>query len=162
MPRGGRRPGAGGKKGNFNAMKGGAYSRRMKFALATLLTVPEYRELIRSLHMAGEEARKDVTDLLLATSRLLYDRPVNEELRKLVDKAAANYIDRVGPRAARAGVRHKLRALGVDEIARQPKPPVRVSRRKPATADPVFQEFARLLTGVTFDNPSPPAERPPG
>ena len=147
MPRGGRRPGAGAPKGNFNGLKGGAYSRRMRFALATLLSVPEYRQVVRLLHTAGEQAHRDFTELVLASTRMLYDRPFRQELRVLVDRAATDYINRVGPDSARKAIRSYQRQLGVDDILKNPAGRKIISRRKVRTADPIFREFVRLMHG---------------
>ena len=69
MPRGGRRPGAGAPKGNFNAVKSGTSSRRLRIAMATMLAVPEYRHILRFLLTGGEKAHRDVTDLLIPSAR---------------------------------------------------------------------------------------------
>jgi hypothetical protein len=137
-------------------MKGGAYSRRMRFALMTLMSVPEYRHVIRMLHAGGEQAHRDVTELLLAATRLLYDRPVNDELRRLVDQAAAAYINRVGPVDARkaAGIYH--RKLGLDDLGRTPLGRNRIEKN----ADPVFREFARVLAGLKLAPPDEAAASP--
>ena len=147
MPRGGSRPGAGAPKGNFNGVKGGAYSRRMRFALAALLSVPEYRLIFKFLHTAGTEAHRDFTELLLASTRVIYDRPVTDELRDLIDRAASEYIARVGPVNARRAVREHVRSSGATDLLRARK---RISRSKLSANNPIFQEFARQLTGVDF------------
>jgi hypothetical protein len=149
MPRGGRRPGAGAPKGNFNAVKSGTSSRRMRFALTTLLAVPEYRHLIRFLLASGDNAYRDVTDLLLASARLLYDRPVRDDIRHLAEQAAARYVATVGPVDARKAVRTYHRTLRVDARGR-----TRIGRDRPETrADPAFSEFARLLLGINIPRP---------
>ena len=159
MPRGGRRPGAGAPKGNFNAVKGGAYSRRMRLAMAVLLTVPEYRLMLKFLHGAGAEAHRNFRDLMLATTRIVYDRPTSVEIRSLIDKAATKYVAQVGPVQARRAVNEHVRRTGADDLLRARK---RLSRRELSTNNPIVKEFARLLTGIDVgaDNQSP--EPPPG
>jgi hypothetical protein len=152
MPRGGRRPGAGAPKGNFNAVKSGTSSRRMRLALTTLLVMPEYRHLIRFLLTGGEQAHRDVTDLLIATARILWERPVREDLRKLAEQAAAKYVATVGAVNARKHVRYYQRALGVDDVGR-----LKLGRdRLKTSADPAFKEFVRLLLGIKFDDDNKP------
>lgn len=155
MPRGGRRPGAGAPKGNFNAVKGGAYSRRMRFAMAVLLTVPEYRLMLKFLHTAGEEAHRDFRDLMVATTRILYDQPTSAEIRALIDRAATRYVTEVGPVEARRALNEHVRRTGADDLLRARK---RLSRRELSTNNPIFQEFARLLTGVDLGADNQPCD----
>ena len=49
MPRGGRRPGAGAPKHNFNALKNGMYSDRMRRILVILLEHPLFRLLYKRI-----------------------------------------------------------------------------------------------------------------
>jgi hypothetical protein len=142
MPHGGRRPGAGAPKGNFNAAKGGAYSPRMRLALAALLSMPEYRAVIRALLSAGDEARHEFAELLVTSTRLLYERPLNDELRAAAARAGDKFVARVGPTAARKALRRKQHNLGVDAILPRAK-----RRRRTAKNNPVFREFADDVAG---------------
>ncbi len=153
MPRGGRRPGAGAPKGNFYAVKSGTSSRRMRLAFAALLAVPEYRHLVRFLLTSGEQAHRDVTDMLIASARLLYDRPVRDDIRQIVEQAAARYVTQVGPIDARKAVRAYHRKLALDARGR-----ITIGRDRPKTkADPGFATFLNLLLGI-----DPPGEETPG
>jgi hypothetical protein len=49
MPRGGKRPGAGGRPGNINALKTGEYSRRAKAIHKALAQAPAVIELVSNL-----------------------------------------------------------------------------------------------------------------
>jgi hypothetical protein len=56
MPRGGRRPGAGAPKGNFNAVRSGLRSRRMVMVYMALLEILEKRDATRKLALVMYEA----------------------------------------------------------------------------------------------------------
>ncbi|MBI5288417.1 MAG: hypothetical protein HY873_05550 [Chloroflexi bacterium] len=53
MPRGGRRPGAGAPKGNFNGVTNGASSVRLRMVYQAVLLYPDKPALIADLHRAG-------------------------------------------------------------------------------------------------------------
>jgi hypothetical protein len=55
MPRGGRRPGAGAPRGNFNALRHGSRSRssRVSELLGAFVSHPERRQLLGELYDAG-------------------------------------------------------------------------------------------------------------
>jgi len=53
MPRGGKRPGSGARKGNFNALKGGGNSARFMLVYFTLVEYPDKRALALLLRDAG-------------------------------------------------------------------------------------------------------------
>ena len=53
MPRGGRRPGAGARPGNFNAVRSGNHSPRLAMVYYRLLIEPDLRALARALYEAG-------------------------------------------------------------------------------------------------------------
>lgn len=53
MPRGGRRPGAGAPKGNFNAVRSGNRSRRMLMVYLALINHPDKRAIARELAEHG-------------------------------------------------------------------------------------------------------------
>ena len=53
MPRGGRRPGAGAPKGNFNAMRGGNHSYRLAMVLLRLLLEPDKQAIGWAMVDAG-------------------------------------------------------------------------------------------------------------
>lgn len=53
MPRGGKRPGSGAPKGNFNALKGGGNSARFMLVYLTLVEYPDKRGLALLLRDAG-------------------------------------------------------------------------------------------------------------
>jgi hypothetical protein len=57
MPRGGRRPGAGAPKGNFNAMKSGKFSPRVRGVIAALMLLPETRTVLLELGRRGISRR---------------------------------------------------------------------------------------------------------
>ena len=58
MPRGGPRPGAGAPRGNLNALKTGAHSRRFRAVIAALLTHPDTRRVLLTLN-GPKRARLD-------------------------------------------------------------------------------------------------------
>lgn len=53
MPRGGRRPGAGAPKGNFNAMRSGKYSKRLLLVLAASKVCLDKRAVFIELYEQG-------------------------------------------------------------------------------------------------------------
>lgn len=53
MPRGGKRPGAGAPKGNFNHLQRGNDSVRLRMVYLALLAYPDKRTLILDLRRAG-------------------------------------------------------------------------------------------------------------
>ncbi len=53
MPRGGKRPGAGAPKGNFNGMRTGNNSRRMQMVYLALLNHPDRNSVIWELYEQG-------------------------------------------------------------------------------------------------------------
>ena len=53
MPRGGKRPGAGAPKGNFNGLRTGKHSVRMDHALRLLNSLTDDKALAHELHHAG-------------------------------------------------------------------------------------------------------------
>jgi len=88
MPRGGKRPGAGAPRGNFNALKRGNHSPRVRFVLSLLRFLPEAREVaypaVRRagfyVPLPGKASRKtmfngDVRAVVDLLYPLLFDRP---------------------------------------------------------------------------------------
>ena len=59
MPRGGRRPGAGARKGNINALKHGRRSRRLNELGAQLAASPAVRQLLLRLASREESAARE-------------------------------------------------------------------------------------------------------
>jgi hypothetical protein len=53
VPRGGKRPGAGAPRGNFNGLRTGEHSTRMRMVFAAMINHADYRALARELHHAG-------------------------------------------------------------------------------------------------------------
>ncbi len=143
MPRGGRRPGAGAPRGNLNALNGGARSRRLGAVLAALLSEPEIRQIILGLLLGGEEAHREFRELVVTSARVLYERPVNEELRELANRAAAAHIERLGAVGIHDAVLRYRGQLGFEDLlpAADPAP---AARRD----NPVFREFCRLLLDI--------------
>jgi hypothetical protein len=123
MPRGGRRPGAGAPKGNLNALKGGRYSPRVRFVLSAMLAVPEYRAVIQALIAEGERARATFDELMTASLRILYERPVSDEIRAAVSAARERFLREVGRGPANAALRERQRRLGVDAAIKARRTP---------------------------------------
>ncbi len=70
MPRGGKRPGAGAKPGNINALKPGRHSVRLRQLLPALLEVPEFRQLLfvlRRQRLTRYRATRQALQLLFPT-----------------------------------------------------------------------------------------------
>ena len=53
MPRGGKRPGAGAPRGNFNGVKSGNHSKRMLAVFVALVNHPDKKALARDLYQQG-------------------------------------------------------------------------------------------------------------
>ena len=53
MPRGGRRPGAGAPKGNFNGLKSGRRNERLEMIAAAMIACPDRRALYVELRRLG-------------------------------------------------------------------------------------------------------------
>ncbi len=86
--RGGKRPGAGAPKGNLNALKTGATSRRVRAVLRALAENPESRAVFMALAKRGALQRAQTRDMVLALARLMHDRPVAEEARRRIHEIA--------------------------------------------------------------------------
>ena len=104
--RGGRRPGAGAKRGNINALKTGRYSNRVRALRGVLQALPQHKALLAGmtrgdkrraetlgyalmfygeivLHIAGGGSLDDVTEAQLR-DRLIEVMPLNQT-RRIVD-----------------------------------------------------------------------------
>ena len=82
MARGGRRPGAGAPRGNFNAVRSGNHSARMMLVYLRLIAEPDTLGLARDMYDAGlfppprhEVHRKDVPRVVDFLWRRWFDRP---------------------------------------------------------------------------------------
>jgi hypothetical protein len=53
MPRGGKRPGAGAPRGNFNGFRTGKHSVRLDLLYVALKSITDYKALAHELHHAG-------------------------------------------------------------------------------------------------------------
>ena len=85
MPRGGKRPGAGGKKGNMNAFRHGRYSGQLDILAEALVRVPELRE---ALAAAGRARRRQEREARRTAATILHvlmegAPPPPQALRKL-------------------------------------------------------------------------------
>jgi hypothetical protein len=143
MPRGGRRPGAGAPRGNLNALKNGARTRRLGYALAAMLAEPQIRDVIMGLLRAGETSHAEFRALVVTAARVLYEQPINEELRQLANDVATAHIERLGAARIAAAVRQYKHQLGFDDLLPPP-------RRAPGSRrdNPVFREYCLLLLGI--------------
>ena len=65
MPRGGPRPGAGAPRGNLNALKTGAHSRRFRAVIAALFIHPDIRRVL--LALAGPKRAQLESDRMRQT-----------------------------------------------------------------------------------------------
>src|SRR3972149_3622650 len=78
MPRGGSRPGAGAPKGNLNALKTGAHSRRLRAVLHALASIPELRDFflevrrrqLREQRLAARIARQALLEVVASSPSL--------------------------------------------------------------------------------------------
>lgn len=130
MPRGGRRPGAGAPRGNFNAVRNGRYSPRVRAVLQALFIDPDTRFVLTELGRRGVTTRSDFRETLVAATRLMYDRPLAEEirfrLRALID-------DQIAARE-RTGLERSLDAIDRAAAEHAPAPRRRTMRPPPARA----------------------------
>lgn len=143
MPSGGRRPGAGAPRGNLNAARAGGRSQRLQIVLAALLSEPEIREIILGLLLGGEEAHREFRELVVTSARVLYERPINEELRQLANRVASAHIEKLGTVGIREAVLQYRGQLGFEDLL-PPTDRTSAARRN----NPVFREFCRLLLGI--------------
>ncbi len=80
MPRGGKRPGAGAPKGNFNAVRSGDYSSRMLMVYLALVKHPDHKSLAWDLYEHGffpppsKRFNKDVRGVVDDFWRKWFDR----------------------------------------------------------------------------------------
>jgi hypothetical protein len=75
-PRGGRRPGAGAPKGNFNALKTGDYARRLTAASWVAVLVPEVADAFRYLSKQADlKQRREFLDVLAETYKGMQQDP---------------------------------------------------------------------------------------
>ena len=142
MPRGGRRPGAGAPKGNLNRLSSGRRSPRVKVVLAALLSNPEIRDVLFQLRAADDGARDEIRQIAVASARILFDYPVNEEIQRLAEHAASDYIARLPRGRARSAVQRYKRQLGFEGLLPPPR------RRRSRRDDPAFLDFASKLLGT--------------
>ncbi len=68
MPRGGKRPGAGARKGNLNALKHGRNSQQMEQLLQAILSIPRLRETLAAYYRRQQRTERQATRV--ATSLL--------------------------------------------------------------------------------------------
>ena len=143
MPRGGRRPGAGAPKGNLNGLRSGRSSRRVQVVLAALLSNPDIRDVLFQLRAADEAARDEIRQIVVNAARILFEYPINEEIQRLAERAAADYIAKLPAGRARAAVQRYKRQLGFEDLLPPPR-----RRRRTALDDPAFLTFASKLLGI--------------
>ncbi len=62
--RGGKRPGAGARKGNFNALKHGRNSLQMEELLQALLSIPRLTEVLAAHHRRQQRMERQATNVL--------------------------------------------------------------------------------------------------
>ncbi len=116
MPRGGRRPGAGAPRGNLNALRGGGSSRRLQIVLAALLSEPEIRMLFIGLLLAGDAAHAEFRELVVRSARVLYERPISEEMRELAARIATAHIAKLGAVGIREAFLRYRGQLGLQDL----------------------------------------------
>ncbi len=61
MPRGGKRPGAGARKGNLNALKHGHNSQQMDDLLLAILSIPRIREILATYYRRQQRTERQAT-----------------------------------------------------------------------------------------------------
>lgn len=155
MPRGGRRPGAGAPKGNLNGLRSGRNSLRFQSVLAAMLGNKEIRGVLLRLRETDDRSRDEIREVILASTRLLFDAPVSDEIRRIAERAAQDYLARLPRGQAQRAVARYRRQLGYEDL--MPPPP----RRRPRLTgrdDPAFLAFAAHILGTKL----PLAERGPG
>ena len=143
MPRGGRRPGAGAPRGNLNALRGGGRSRRLQIVLAALLSEPEIRMLFIGLLLAGDAAHAEFRELVVRSARVLYERPISEEMRELAARIATAHIAKLGAVGIREAVLRYRGQLGLQDLL---PPSGRTFAPRPNSR--VVREFCRLILGI--------------
>ncbi|HXH23014.1 MAG TPA: hypothetical protein VNN10_13385 [Dehalococcoidia bacterium] len=92
MPRGGKRPGAGAPAGNTNALKQGAYSRRIRRATLLLLILPEVQDLLRAILRARAADSAALFREFVAVARYAasQDPKIEESIRQVIRKRVLN------------------------------------------------------------------------
>ncbi|MEX2245133.1 MAG: hypothetical protein WEC75_00430 [Dehalococcoidia bacterium] len=148
MPRGGRRPGAGAPRGNLNALKTGAHSRRARTVITALLANPDTRAVLLKLGRNQLDGNDPFRDVIVASARLLYDHPLSDELQATVDRILEQQTRKLGPRHAARAARDFQRRIGVDDLVR--------SRTASRRHNKIFRAFFEALTG----GPVPASTRP--
>lgn len=138
MPAGGRRRGAGAPRGNLNALKTGAYSRRARGVITALLANPETRAVLLRLGRNRREGGAAFREIIVASVRLLYDRPVSEELQGMVDRIIEEYRGSLDYRHVARVVRGFQRRIGVDDYVG-----VTAARRH----NKIFRAFYEAIVG---------------
>ena len=112
--RGGRRPGAGGKPGNLNALKHGRRSAQFAHLGLILATIPETRQALLHLaarHRLKQRKAEQVAVLLLNT---MMERARSMAERQTINKNEAadpapqirRATEKINPRAERSNPRH--------------------------------------------------------
>jgi hypothetical protein len=71
MPRGGRRPGAGAKPGNLNALRSGAHSKQFKALIIALMAYPEIRRVLLHFSRLDQHQRDLLGQAVNRYARLL-------------------------------------------------------------------------------------------
>jgi hypothetical protein len=104
MPRGGRRRGAGARKGNFNAMRGAHYSQRAWIVLFRLMTEPDQRAVGFDLLKAGLLKPppdffdpKDTRRVVEFLWRRWFDRPAADQSTSIKEAPPAAAIGAAAP-----------------------------------------------------------------
>ena len=89
MPHGGKRPGAGAPRGNFNGLKHGRSSRQFRQLLDALVQVPEIRDLLlqynRHQQRKKDRARRVARSLFTQLLHQVPEQPT-PELNQVIDQ----------------------------------------------------------------------------
>lgn len=144
MPGGGRRRGAGAPRGNYNALKSGAYSPRVRTVLGALLINDDTREVLLELGRKGRMHRGQARNLALVLARFMHDRPVAEEAKRRVYALADDITEQRRAAAMQAAIDRHHAETGIDPITDRARRPG-ARRRRPPPAALILLEGARQL-----------------
>ncbi|MDO8751898.1 MAG: hypothetical protein Q7K03_12275 [Dehalococcoidia bacterium] len=64
MPRGGKRPGAGARKGNLNALKHGRNSQQVEDFMLALLSMPRIQEILAAYYRRHQRTERQATKVV--------------------------------------------------------------------------------------------------
>ena len=86
MPRGGKRPGSGAPKGNFNALKTGRSSQQLNAVIFALAAVPQTRHVLLQIDEKKKRDRKRLRLVLSNIAKLLHNTELAESIKQKLEQ----------------------------------------------------------------------------